>query len=96
MDLKAINAQIATALRRAAASSAGSVAARTSPRRWTPAEDRQPWSGASRELQRQFALENPNVGLEEPCRDEQASISLRAVQVRNRCAGLRAVMTMQV
>jgi len=101
MDLKAINAQIATAVAGApAASSAGSgtdsdfassldAALKAVSHGQTQAE----------ELQRQFALENPNVGLEDAVvAMSKASISFAAaVQVRNRLVqAYDQIMNMQV
>jgi flagellar hook-basal body complex protein FliE len=101
MDLKAINAQIATAVAGApAASPAGSgtdsdfassldAAVKAVSRGQTQAE----------EVQRQFALENPNVGLEDAVvAMSKASISFAAaVQVRNRLVqAYDQIMNMQV
>jgi flagellar hook-basal body complex protein FliE len=101
MDLKAINAQIATAVAGVpAASSAGSVAgsdfASSLDAALQSVSRGQEQAG---ELQRQFALENPNVGLEDAVvAMSKASISFAAaVQVRNRLVqAYEQIMTMQV
>ena len=101
MDLKAINAQIATAVAGApvaspARSNAGSdfsssldAAVKAVSRGQAQAE----------ETQRQFALDSPNVGLEDAVvAMSKASISFAAaVQVRNRLVqAYEQIMTMQV
>jgi len=101
MDLKAINAQIATAVAGApvaspARSNAGSdfsssldAALKAGSRGQAQAE----------ETQRQFALDNQNVGLEDAVvAMSKASISFAAaVQVRNRLVqAYEQIMTMQV
>ena len=101
MDLKAINAQIATAVAGApvaspARSNAGSdfsssldAAVKAVSRGQAQAE----------ETQRQFALDNQNVGLEDAVvAMSKASISFAAaVQVRNRLVqAYEQIMTMQV
>ena len=101
MDLKAINAQIANAVASTPAvspaksgassefSSSLDAALKAVSRGQTQAE----------EMQRQFALENPNVGLEDAVvAMSKASISFAAaVQVRNRLVqAYEQIMTMQV
>lgn len=103
MDLSSINAQIATAVAGttgtapAAPSSGGALdfassldaALKTVSRSQTQAE----------ELQRQFALQNPNVGLEDAVvAMSKANISFAAaVQVRNRLVqAYDQIMNMQV
>jgi len=97
MDLKAINAQIATAVAGVpAASSAGSDFASSLDAALKTVSRGQEQAG---ELQRQFALENPNVGLEDAVvAMSKASISFAAaVQVRNRLVqAYEQIMTMQV
>ena len=101
MDLKAINAQIATAVAGApAASPARSIAGSDFSSSLDAALKavNQDQSRAD-ELQRQFALENPNVSLEDAMvAMSKSSISFAAaLQVRNRLVqAYEQVMAMQI
>jgi len=105
MDLKAINAQIATAVAGAPAAGVG-VSAKTGGATSDFASSLDAALKAvsnsqtqAEELQRQFALENPNVGLEDTVvAMSKASISFAAVvQVRNRLVqAYEQIMSMQV
>jgi flagellar hook-basal body complex protein FliE len=102
MDLASINAQIASALAAAPASTpaaapgAGSQFASSLEAALKAVSRDQTQAG---ELQRQFTLENPNVGLEDTVvAMSKASISFAAaVQVRNRLVqAYDQIMNMQV
>jgi flagellar hook-basal body complex protein FliE len=101
MDLKAINTQIATAV--------GGLPAASSPASAAGSDFAASLDSALKavsrgqvqadELQRQFAMENPNVGLEDAVvAMSKANISFAAaVQVRNRLVqAYEQIMTMQV
>jgi flagellar hook-basal body complex protein FliE len=102
MDLKAINAQIATAVAGAPASAAALAPGGTS--EFASSLDAalkavSRGQAQAEEMQRQFALENPNVGLEDAVvAMSKASISFAAaVQVRNRLVqAYDQIMNMQV
>jgi flagellar hook-basal body complex protein FliE len=101
MDLKAINAQIATAVAGTPATSparsiAGSDFSSSLDAALKAVDQDQSRAG---ELQRQFALENPNVSLEDAMvAMSKSSISFAAaVQVRNRLVqAYEQIMTMQI
>jgi flagellar hook-basal body complex protein FliE len=102
MDLSSINAQIASAVAATPASGpttvsgAGSQFASSLEAALKAVSQDQAQAG---ELQRQFALENPNVGLEDAVvAMSKASISFAAaVQVRNRLVqAYDQIMNMQV
>ena len=101
MDLKAINAQIATAVASSPAAASAQSGAGSDFSSSLDAALKAVSRGQSQaeELQRQFAMENPNVGLEDAVvAMSKASISFAAaVQVRNRLVqAYEQIMTMQV
>ena len=101
MDLKAINAQIATAVAGmpAAPSQAGGATSDFASSLDAALKAVSSGQMQAEELQRQFALQNPNVGLEDAVvAMSKASISFAAaVQVRNRLVqAYEQIMSMQV
>jgi flagellar hook-basal body complex protein FliE len=101
MDLKAINAQIANAVASTPAASPAKSGAGSEFSSSLDAALKAVSRGQAQaeEMQRQFALENPNVGLEDAVvAMSKASISFAAaVQVRNRLVqAYEQIMTMQV
>jgi flagellar hook-basal body complex protein FliE len=101
MDLKAINAQIATAVAGAPAASkpAGGAASDFAASLDSALKAVSRSQMQADELQQQFAMENPNVGLEDAVvAMSKANISFAAaVQVRNKLvAAYDQIMNMQV
>ncbi len=101
MDFKAINAQIANAVSSTPVASPGKSGAGSEFSSSLDAALKAVSRGQAQaeEMQRQFALENPNVGLEDAVvAMSKASISFAAaVQVRNRLVqAYEQIMTMQV